>query len=149
MRTWTFEDGEFRCFAQTAGNDSCLYGADNNKVWKLDQDEGYDDYVAVASTITSKPFVDVAASQLKILDTLYINYELPYGSVMSIYLSGQKSGNGFVKIAELPNTVAGMVQKILVPINIINDCNWYRFKIIAYGPFVLHNIEKKLRMRGS
>lgn len=140
---WNTESGSILDFV-TIGNR--LYGVDNNgKLW--DMISGTKDGLEqIYWNWESGPrFAKPSAKQT--LSNLWVLYDLPVGSTLNVYVSNSLDNDDWILNNELSDHEDEQISRLKIPINRINDVNWYRLKFTGTGPCTIHAIEEQYRVR--
>ncbi|WP_217597293.1 hypothetical protein [Cohnella sp. GbtcB17] len=100
---------------------------------------------AITSTLITKPFTAGSMARKQQWFKLWLVASVPSGSSVSVYLSGQESGEDW----ELAKTITAeadlQFKMILVPTGQIKNVNAVRIKLVCTGPVTIHEITRQLR----
>ena len=151
LKKWYPQSGNF-VFLDTSANK--LSGVDiNNKVWDI-QYYGYDETgTDVGDTTTnidwyfiSKKFSNDFAGKTT-LSELWVVFDLsPYGS-LTVSARSNVNTTWTEVYASGTSTADYTNQRIQIPYNMIQNVDWYQFKIAGSGMCKAHFLEKVLRVR--
>lgn len=128
-----------------------LYGVDSTGyIWNMNSgttDQG----AAITWSYITKPYYDGVIAGYKDIKELWVATELPVGSTMSAYISTDDKNSSFTLIHAFVASANTQNVRILIPINIASNTDWYRFKFEGTGPCKIHSIQRSVRikMRGN
>lgn len=145
LRKWYVRDEGFVDF-ETVNN--VLYGVDvNGKLWDMTTTATDDGGTAISWYYVSKVFNEGMSSSSVTISDVWIAFDLPTGSTMKLAYSASVDSNDFVDLYTFSTSSSDQEQRVVVPIAILQDVNWYRLKFYGTGDVTIHFYEKKGRMK--
>lgn len=148
---WNIEDEGFKSFVTFANT---LYGLKSDGQIRKVRDTSVvtNAGTAIDWSFITKGFTDRSFDSRKSLNALALSYNMTTNcSALSVEVStnidSNSSGN-FTEIATLSASSDTQNSKIILPVNQIQNANWYRVRFAGTGPADIHALEKTIRERG-
>lgn len=140
---WYTWDGIAVTQMMRASGDNVFFGDASGRVLQLGGTT--DGGAAITATGITKPFTSGSIARKQQWFKLWVVASILANSTLSIYISGQASGENWTLAKTLSAATDMQFQEILIPTNTIAAANAVRLKLVAVGPVTIHEITRQLR----
>lgn len=137
--------GGFRFGASLNGNS---YAGDNvGQIYKVN-DGTTDNGTAISWEVDSRPFDDGSKESEKALYEMYLQGKFPTGTTLSVEVSPDDIGSTWYAVTPFPgnNSLAVTNSMMIVPLDTVPLCNFYRYRISGSGPANIQEVQRYSRI---
>ena len=145
LRRWYVRDEGFIEF-ETVSN--VLYGVDSsNKLWDMTTTATADGATAISWYYISKAFSEGSPSSQVTISELWLAFDLPVGSTLSVAYSSSVDNADFVDLYTFTASANEQSSRVIIPLSALQNVNWHRLKFYGTGDCTIHYYEKKGRIK--
>jgi len=141
---WYVHTGSFVDFVAIQDK---LYGVDaEGYIW--DMENGVSDQgAAIEWSFITKPYYDGLIAGYKDVKELWCVLELPPGNSLNAYISKSDKDDDFILMHTFTPSNRTQNVRMIIPISIASNMDWYRFKFEGTGPCKIHSIQRSVRIK--